>query len=288
MGDPTNRNDPEYSQDKNYVFVGGRWQYVQDPSIVPDTNVKNVGATTIGTSAEGATPENDPFKRIFNASPKEAALRGNAAVARGVNALPMFNLWDARFREYGAQAPVANPYSATTADQSRAAQLALIQQMRGQMNGPSIAAMQGQRAMGQMGQQALMQGGRAGMLGAQMGAGGLAGDVGQARLAEVMRAQAGMGGAAGNLRGGDLRSAEAQAQAGLGANRLTAGRQQFALGQGTGLAQTELRNALENYKFGKRVETDVNKRQADARDQALDFYANGLGTMVTMGAGGKK
>ena len=112
----------------------------------------------------------------------------------------------------GANAPDrANPYSATIADQSRPAQLALMQQMRGMQSGPAIANMQGQRAMGQMGQQALMQGGRAGMLGAQMGAGGLAGDMGQARLAEMMRSQAGIGGEAGNLRGGDLHPVAARA-----------------------------------------------------------------------------
>jgi hypothetical protein len=279
MGDPTNRNDPEYSQDPHYVWSGGRWQYVQDRSAQPDTKATSVTGTTTGTG------DLSPLPARPAAGDTEAAMRGNAAIVRGVNALPMFNNWDARFKSYGAQAPVANPYNTATADQTRAAQLALIQQMSRQMNGPSIANMQGQRAMGQMGQQALMQGGRTGMLGAQGGSAGLAGDVGQARLAEVMRAQAGMGGVAGGLRGADQRSAEAQAQAALGANRLTAGRQQFALGQGTGLAQTELRNALENYKFGKRVSTDVKKRETDAMNQALDFYANGIGTMLKFAGG---
>jgi hypothetical protein len=163
-----------------------------------------IGGNAVSSGGGGFNPS-----RTGN---EAAGLAGGLQLAHDVRNAPALN----SMFEQGALAPDrANPYNTGVADQSRAAQLALIQQMRGQMNGPSIANMQGQRAMGAMGQQALMQGGRAGMLGAQGGAGGLAGDVGQARLAEVMRSQAGMGGAAGNLRGGDLRSADAQMQAGL-------------------------------------------------------------------------
>ena len=152
-----------------------------------------------------------------------------------------------------------NPYNAGIADQSRAAQLALIQQMRGQMNGPSIANMQGQRAMGQMGQQALMQGGRAGMLGAQGASAGMAGDVGQARLAEVMRAQAGMGGAAGALRGADLQSANAQAGAGLSAQEQADKNSQFYATQGANLGEAARRANLEQYKLYQRMVLEKQK-----------------------------
>lgn len=128
--------------------------------------------------------------------------------------LPNSSVWQQAARS-GANAPLrANPYSSPVADQSRAAQLALINQMRAQQAGPSLAALQGQRGMAQAGQQGLMMGGRAGMLGAQNASTGMAGDIGQARLAEVLRSQAAMGGAAGNLRGGDLRSAGIQASMG--------------------------------------------------------------------------
>jgi hypothetical protein len=160
-------------------------------------------------------------------------------------------------------------------------------QMRGQMNGPSIAGMQGQRAMAQSGQQALMQGamgnGRAAMLQSQGVAGGIAGDTGQARLAEVMRAQAGIGGAAGSLRGNDLQSAEANARAALAAQMQTAGRGKYALSAGSALGTTEMNNALENYKFGKRVEGDVNNRQAGARDQVLDTAKTFFSMLASMG-----
>ena len=170
----------------------------------------------------------------------------------------------------GANAPLSqNPYNAGIADQSRAAQLALMQQMRGQMSGPSIANMQGQRAMGQMGQQALMQGGRAGMLGAQMGAGGLAGDVGQARLAEVMRAQAGMGGAAGNLRGADLNSARAQQSAGAGQLGLDLGNRQAYAGLGAKQTAQEAQAALEMYKAMRRGNIDLRQRQIEGVKNAM-------------------
>jgi hypothetical protein len=163
----------------------------------------------------------------------------------------------------GAAAPDRqNPYSNVVADQSRPAQLALMAQMRQQMAGPSIAGMQGQRAMGAAGQQALMQGGRAGMLGAQNASAGLAGDVGQARLAEIMRAQAGLGGAAGNLRGADLRSAGAQMQSGLDQRRQDDLLRQFYASQGTALSDATGRLGLEGEKLRQRVglaqkETDM-------------------------------
>jgi hypothetical protein len=157
----------------------------------------------------------------------------------------------------------ANPYSNAIADQSRGAQLGLMQQMRGQMAGPSIAGMQATRALGQSGQQALQNAamgapGRAGMVQAGQVGGGLANDAGQARLAEIMRAQAGLGGAAGNLRGADIRSAEASQRAGLGQLGLDlANRQGYAaLGarqQGIeDAARTELYKALERAKLAKR------------------------------------
>lgn len=166
----------------------------------------------------------------------------------------------------GARREVArNPYDTRVADQSRAAQTALLYQMRNQMNGPSLAAMQGQRGMAQMGQQALMQGGRAGMLGAQQGAGGLAGDIGQARLGEVMRSQAGMGGVAGNLRGGDLRSADAQSQSQLQAQRLEDERARFAATRGAALSDAQRNAELEYLKLLQRLKQ---RNQADATQTA--------------------
>ncbi len=187
----------------------------------------------------------------------------------------------------GADAPARqNPYSTVVADQSRPAQLALMAQMRQQMAGPSLAAMQGERAMGAAGQQALMQGGRAGMLGARNASAGLAGDVGQARLAEIMRAQAGLGGAAGSLRGADLRSAGAQMGAGFDAQQLADARARFYSGMGANLGVAQDRMGLENLKLNERL-----KQEGRAtNEQGLNDWMNVMASMASMGmsGGGKK
>src|SRR5262245_24713239 len=58
--------------------------------------------------------------------------------------LPSSAAWQQAART-GANAPMrANPFSGAIANQSRNQQLALIEQLRQQMMGPSLAAMQGQ------------------------------------------------------------------------------------------------------------------------------------------------
>lgn len=219
-------------------------------------------------------------------SPNDAqAMAGALQLARDVRNAPQM---DAIYRAGMAAPPRANPYNAGIADQSRMPQIALINQMRGQMNGPSIAGMQGQRAFGQSGQQALGMAagrpgaGRAAMLGAQGAGAGLAGDVGQARLAEVMRAQAGMGGAAGNLRTGDLRSADLQAQTGLQQRKQDDFMRQFYGTQGANLNAARL-DALTN-----RLITQGELKQGyDERDMAnFQNFLNQAGSIFSMGASG--
>ena len=67
--------------------------------------------------------------------------------------------WQGRLLEgaRGAQGLAANPYSENYANQARAAQMALLAQMQAQQAGPSLAGLQGQRAMAQGGQAALAQ-----------------------------------------------------------------------------------------------------------------------------------
>ena len=240
------------------------------------TGNKNT-ATGRVTSAAGAGI--DPIRSGVDA----ASMAGAMGLARDVRNAPEM---DAIFRNGAAGANRANPYNTGIADQSRGAQLALIQQMRAQQAGPSIANMQGQRAMGQMGQQALMQGGRAGMLGAAQGAGGLAGDVGQARLAEIMRSQAGMGGAAGNLRGADLRSADAQMNAMLQQRRMDEASRQFYAGQGM-----NLRNARDQANVNRETTRLGLVNKANARDlkmgtDFLGYIQNLFGGVATSGGGG--
>lgn len=152
------------------------------------------------------------------------------------------------------------------ANQVRAAQMALLAQMQQQMQGPSLAGMQGQRAMAQGGQMALRNAamgapGRAGMVGAAQAGAGMAGDVGQARLAEIMRSQAGMGGLASGVRGVDTRQGALAAQTGLQSqgqrDKMTA----FYLSQGLDLAQAQQRANVEMESLYKQLELRNRQQQ---------------------------
>lgn len=195
--------------------------------------------------------------------------------------------WQNRLMQ-GAQANMgsaANPYSEKAANQARAAQMALIQQMRGQMNGPSLAGMQGQQAMAQSGQQALRMGAnpsaaRAAMLNAQQVGGGMAGDVARARLAEVMRSQAGMGGLAGNVRGADQQTALQSAAAQLEAQKNRDAMARFYTQMGVGASLDDLTYQLDRNKIANRVlrgaTNDSNKAWGDVGNTVASLFAMGM------------
>lgn len=221
--------------------------------------------------------------------PDAPAKLGAATLAGDIRNAPAMN---ALYQQGFGAANRANPYNTQIADQSRAAQLALINQMRGQMNGPSLAGLQGQRAMAQSGQQALGAAamgapGRAAMMQAGQVGGGMAGDIGQARLAEVMRAQAGMGGASGNLRGADIRSADAQAQAGLAQLRQDEALRQFYGRQGAALEDAR-NQALANRRITEQqLKTKRQKEEMGIADQQMGLIANIFGMGSMFGGGGK-
>lgn len=278
MADPTNRNDPTYSNNPSYVWSGGRWQYVSNPGTAnsaPSDNPNNPQRVT-GSVVWDPIPSGASVVKKYGGDINNFA--GYQNIAQG-------------FREGAVRQQGVNPYNTGIADQSRAAQLALVQQMRDQQAGPSLAGLQGQRAMAQSGQQALGAAatgapGRAAMMQAGQVGQGMAGDVGQARLAEIMRSQAGMGGAASNLRGADLRSAEAQAQAGIRGQTIADQRAQFYGSLGSMLDQARARQALEQFKLGQRIDARSRGLVMDAVNQAVGAGA----TVLSMGAtgGGKK
>ncbi len=175
-----------------------------------------------------------------------------------------------------AQRGVAsNPYNEEVANRSRHAQMALMNQMRAQQAGPSLAALQGQRAMGQLGQQSIgnaaMGGsGRAAMLQAGQAGAGVAGDTAQGRLAEIIRSQAALGGMAGGMRGNALNSAQQQQQLGLAAQRLADQSSRFNAGQGVTLAEAVRRGDLEAYKMFKRSISDATKEAIKNQDKAIE------------------
>lgn len=285
MADPTNRNDPTFANDPNYVYVGGRWQN-RNNGTGTNSNTPAAGGKVTGSSVE------DP-NGIFGANgifgdPDHLAQL--AAQRAGIGPeIPNFAGYQAisqQFRDGAMRQQATNPYNAGIADQSRPAQLTLMDQMRAQMNGPSIAGMQGQRAFGASGQQALMQGGRAGMLGAQNAGAGIAGDLGQARLAEIMRSQAGIGGAAGSLRGADLRSADAQMGAGFQAQNINDQMARFYASQGSRLDEARARAELDNRRLVQQKGLDIAKSQMNLGTSLLGAGATIAGTAASQG--GKK
>lgn len=287
MADPTNPNDPTYKNDPRYVFSGGRWQFRGDGSV--DPNAPAAQGAVHGESLGTQNPS-DIFTGLWDRITGRPFQNGSMpAGVMSPNTIPNEQHWQTIARQNAVRQQAANPYDTAIADQSRAGQLALMEQMRAGLDGPSLAAMQGQRAFGQNAQNALgmaAMGGanpRAAMLQAQQVGGGLAGDVGQARLAEVMRQQATLGGAAGNLRGADLRSAEAQMGAGLSAQQIADQRARFYAGMGSDVALASQRNALENYKLQQAMKLRGEKTNADA----AQGYMQMLGTLFGMGAGAK-
>lgn len=250
----------------NQQVIDDAQRYSKDPfALWWDTFITGRGTPSqvLGASGGGAKPIRTPEEA--------AALAGSLQLNGDVRNAQQL---DAMARAGVAMPNRQNPYNAGIADQSRAAQLALIQQMRAQQAGPSLAGLQGQRGMAQAGQQALMQGGRAGMLGAQGASTGMAGDMGQARLAEIMRSQAGMGGVAGNLRGGDLRSAEAQSQAALAQQRQDEARRQMYAKLGLNLQNTRDQTAANR---------DITRLQLLGRRRAQDMKL--VNDTVQSGAG---
>lgn len=245
-----------------------------------DTFINGTGAPAQALQASGLGP--NPT-RSFNEAGALAGSFGMNPDVRNAAAL------DAIMREGANRGPRGNPYAAGVADQSRAAQIALLAQMRAQQAGPSLAGLQTQRALGQSGQQALgaaaMGNGRAAMLqSANVGA-GLAGDAGQARLAEVMRMQAGQGGLASGLRGNDLQSAGYQSQAGL-----AAARQDEALRQMYAQAGMNLQNARDQALTNRQVTYyqllgKKNAQDLDLVNKTVQSGAGIFGTAAT--AGGK-
>lgn len=189
---------------------------------------------------------------------------------------------DAMFRAGAGAAPNANPYSSIVANQARPAQEALYAQMQAQQAGPSVAAMQGQRAQGQNLQAALGAGaGRPVMMQAgQIGA-GLAAQTGSGRLAEQLRGSAGLGSMVGGVRGADLTVAGQQAQTGLQQRGLDDAMRQFYAGQGSRLYGADADLANERAKL-----IASRKIAKDQRDQTnLNNFQQSAATTLSAGMG---
>lgn len=279
MADPTNRSDPTYSNDPRYVWSGGRWQFAPNSQANPPPS-GHVQGNSLGTPGGFG----DVFTGLFDRLGGKPFSSSSGAVPLNAS-IPNSELWQSIARQNAGRTQASNPYNNGIADQARGQQLALIEQLRQQMLGPSLAGMQGQGALARSGQAALgaaAVGGpganRGAMMNAQQVGAGLGGDVGQARLAEVMRAQAGMGGVAGGLRGGDLQSATLGSQFGLQAQGLADKNSMFYSQMGAGVQSAQDRMALENYKLIERL-------KMLGRQQNMKEAGNYMNTVATMAGG---
>lgn len=176
----------------------------------------------------------------------------------------------------------------TEANQARAAQMALVAQMRAQAQGPSLAAMQGQQALAQGGQQALRaaamgQPGRASMLGMAQAGAGMGADVARARLAEQMRSQAGLGGVAAGLRSMDVRQGGLAAQTALQSQAQKDRMVAFYLSQGLDISQAQQRANIELESLYNQMRIRNQQDQLNAVRGAAQTAAPVVGMAATGG-----
>lgn len=288
MADPTNPNDATYKGDpEHYVFVNGRWQRRNSSATLPPPNSTPIKAETTWALPPPRAPDGSS---IFDPADKIATHEMSAfGVGGEIPNFAGFKDRNEKFRNLAIRAEGTNPYNASVADRSRQAQLALMQQMRAQQAGPSLAALQGQRAMGQLGQQAIGNAaiggsGRGAMLQAgQMGA-GMAGDVAQGRLAEVLRTQGGIGGILGSRRGAALSSAEDQMNSGLQSQALADQRAKFYGTMGSSLANKRAQAANDNEKLFHQLKFNALNRQLGLIKDAAGATASATSTIATSGA----
>lgn len=283
MADPTNRNDATYASDPNYVWSNDRWQYRGGPEKAPIPGQEHTRITAEGVGTPGGMA--DVFGSLADRI-GGTPFGGGSSGGQNTGALgaPIANIgaWRQLAEANANRQTATNPYQTAIADRARQSQLALMAQMQQMQSGPSLAAMQGQRALGQMGQAALGSGNaRAAMLGTQGAGASIAGDVGQGRLGEIMRSRAGMGGVAGALRGSDLRSAEQAQDSGLQAQGISDQRSRFYAGLGSDAANAQARAALESYKLNERL-----KQAGRQQNQSnIEGYLSMLASLYGAGAG---
>lgn len=190
---------------------------------------------------------------------------------------------------YGSTSLAAGP-NGTQQNQTRDAQMALIQQLQNQAagKGPSLAQMQLQKGTDQNISQAMAMGqsqrgaGQAGMLksiqGQQAGIGqGMANDAGMLRLQEQMQAQNQLGQIAGQTRGQD----QGWAGMGLQNNQFNAGQQnqgsQFNATQTNTMANSNADRAAQAREAQAKIDLELEKmRQQNAKDTSPMGAIGGL------------
>ena len=227
-------------------------------------------------------PEDLPFNPLNGESNETtlARLAKESLNQSRVNTSALFGPGQARARAGAAATPHNNPYSTIVANQARPAQQALLEQMRAQAAGPSLAAMQGSRAQGQNLQAALGAGGRGAMLQAGQVGSGLASDTGMGRLAEQLQASQGTGGLAGNVRGSDLSVAGQQSQFGLQQRGLDDALRQFYANQGVALQDAGYGLRREQDKLDAATKLRLQQKLLDEQNNTVDKTLQVGGTIA--------
>lgn len=209
---------------------------------------------------------------------REDLQRAEGANNSGV--IPGSDDWLQRIRAGMQNTARGGTYDPSLAARGTPALQALYGQMMNQANGPSVAARQGQQAMGQNLQAALAaRGGNAAVAQqAQAAASRMAPQVAQAAMAEQGRGVTGAQGVATGLRQRQLQAAQGQAQSNVQGRAADDALRRFYLSQGANLANKQDAAAIDRYKLLKRLEQQNLGEGADASGQAGGL----IGTILSL------
>lgn len=254
-------------------------QRTNDPRLAQtDTDLTNVARTAelvpvVGSMVGGLVRGIDPAGIARNEL-AAAEAGNNSGNIQGSDE------WMQRIR-----AGMQNTNRGTTYDPSIAARgtpalQALYSQMMTQANGPSVAARQGQQAMGQNLNAALAaRGGNAAVAQqAQAAAARMAPQVAQGVMAEQGRGITGAQGVATGLRQRQLQAADAQAQSAVQNRGMDDALRRFYISQGANLANKQDAAAIDRYKLLKRLEQQNLGEGSDASGQAGGL----IGTILSL------
>lgn len=197
------------------------------------------------------------------------------------------NDWQRTMRAGATAAPRTSPYNPAVAGQSRAAQMALFNQMQARAAGPSLAAMQGRGAVGSNLQAALASRAPNSVAG-RMGAGnaaGLGGAVGSGALAEQMQAAQQQGGLAGGLRGRDIQGASAAGSAAVQTRSLEDAARRYYAGAGAALQNSMDQREINRYKLAERLRLQNTKNARQTSNDVMSTAATVLSTLFPQAAG---
>lgn len=127
MGDPTNRNDPQYANDSHYVWRNGRWQYTTTPSDHPEGG-GNPSDPTDPKFSSDSSYHWDSNQKVW--APNVNSLSASTMSPWMKNMRGIYDMFKARDR-LGADAPGAE-LNTTQPDAERQRMQSFLTQLQGQ------------------------------------------------------------------------------------------------------------------------------------------------------------